>query len=294
MHQDWLLPANAESSVVANAYNEFGFVALWRMLTPSDVADLDAAYREGLSYGTIHPSLDEIADNYDTIFRHPTFERYVRDPRILGHVRAIIGKGIELQHVKFNAKPVSGGGEQPWHQDFPFFPHTNYDLLAVTLYLDDVDENNGALRFLPGSHKGGELTHCDETGQFVYACADQTACSNHPYVLLEVPAGTVTIHHCFAVHSSGQVRDHRERRLLIFQYRADDAVQLAGVIWDSTGLEIARENPIRRARFPDGTTINLRGRSGRLVDVFGNLKPATPLPSVRSLRLDKKNRPDRS
>ena len=31
-----------------------------------------------------------------------------------------------------------GAGEVGWHQDFPFFPHTNYDLLACMFLLDDA------------------------------------------------------------------------------------------------------------------------------------------------------------
>jgi phytanoyl-CoA hydroxylase len=29
-------------------------------------------------------------------------------------------------------------GEFAWHQDFARFPHTNYDLVAVTVMLDDL------------------------------------------------------------------------------------------------------------------------------------------------------------
>jgi hypothetical protein len=55
-------------------------------------------------------------------------------------------------------------------------------------------------------------------------------------------------------------------------------VQLAGPLWDCTGEAILREDPIRRARFPDGTVLTLRGR---LIDVFGNLRPERSLASVK-------------
>ena len=277
----WLLPATASSAEIAATFNEVGFVAITGLLSAGEVAELHAAHDEGIASGALLASKDDMADNYDTIYRHPVFNRWVRDPRLVSPVRTIFNRGIELQHVKYNAKPVTGGGEAPWHQDFPFFPHTNFDLLAATIYFDDADETNGAIRFVPGSHKLGELSHYDGTGRFTYGCSDQAACAQYDAVSLAVPAGTITLHHCFALHASGHVTSGRQRRLLIFQYRAEDNVQLAGPLWDCTGEAIVREDPIRRARFPDGTVITLRGR---LVDVFGNLRPDRELASVKPQR----------
>lgn len=276
--KEWLLPATASPSEVAAVFDELGFVAVKALLSPGEVAELHAAHDEGIASGSLIASKDDMADNYDTIYRHPVFNRWVRDPRLVSMVRTVFNRGIELQHVKYNAKPLTGGGEAPWHQDFPFFPHTNFDLLAATIYFDDADETNGAVRFVPGSHKLGELQHYDETGRFAYGVSDQAACARCDSVSLVVPAGTVTLHHCLALHASGSVTSGRQRRLLIFQYRAEDNIQLAGPIWDCTGEGILREDPLKRARFPDGTVITLRGG---LIDVFGNLKPARALPSVK-------------
>jgi phytanoyl-CoA hydroxylase len=278
MTMKWLLPASAPASDIAATYQEIGFVAISGLLTPADVAALHTAHDEGIASGSLIASKGEMADNYDTIYRHPTFEKWVREPRIVATVRALFQRGIELQHVKYNAKPLTGGGQAPWHQDYPFFPHTNYDLLALTLYFDDADETNGAIRFVPGSHKRGELPHYDRDGKFVYEVHDQSVIRQEDSVPLIAPAGTVSIHHCLTLHCSGEVTSNRQRRLLIFQYRAEDNVQLAGPLWDCTGLPILRESPVRQARFPDGTTVSLRGN---LVDVFGNLKPQRALPSVR-------------
>lgn len=274
----WKLPSTAPTSEIVETYNELGFVAITGLLTADDVAGLHAAHNEGVAAGNLFVSKGEMADNYDTIYRHPTFEKWVHDPRLVAMVRAIFNRGIELQHVKYNAKPLDGGGQAPWHQDYPFFPHTNYDLLALTLYFDDVDETNGALRFVPGTHRQGEVSHLDATGKFVYEVADQALLANAPSVAMVLPPGSITIHHCLTLHCSGEVIQKRERRLLIFQYRAEDNVQLAGPLWDVTGLPILKESSVRQARFPDGTTVNLRGN---LIDVFGNLKPQRSLPSVR-------------
>jgi ectoine hydroxylase-related dioxygenase (phytanoyl-CoA dioxygenase family) len=46
-----------------------------------------------------------------------------------------------------------------WHQDWAFYPHTNENLLALGLLLEDVDESNGPLKVIPGSHRGPVLSH---------------------------------------------------------------------------------------------------------------------------------------
>lgn len=276
--EKWLRSASSPVSEIAATYHALGFVAIGGIVTPEDVAALHRAHDEGIASGSLVASKGEMADNYDTIYRHPTFEKWVRDSRLVAIVRAIFKRGVELQHVKYNAKPLTGGGQAPWHQDYPFFPHTNYDLLALTIYFDDTDESNGAIRFVPGSHLTGELPHYDEAGKFAYEVHDQSVIAQASSIPLVVPAGTVTLHHCLTLHCSGEVTSNRQRRLLIFQYRAEDNVQLAGPLWDCTGLAIAPENTVRKARFPDGTTVSLRGH---LVDVFGNLKPQRALPSVK-------------
>ena len=44
------------------------------------------------------------------------------------------------------------GSPVEWHQDWAFYPHTNDDLLAVGVMLDDMELENGPLLVLPGTH----------------------------------------------------------------------------------------------------------------------------------------------
>lgn len=40
-----------------------------------------------------------------------------------------------------------------YHQDQAYDPHTNSDMLAILLLLDDMNESNGCLHVAPGSHR---------------------------------------------------------------------------------------------------------------------------------------------
>ena len=71
--------------------------------------------------------------------------------------RRCSGPTVRLQTTKLNTKAPGGGAAVEWHQDWAFYPHTNDDLLAIGLILADVDEANGPLMVIPGSHKGPTL-----------------------------------------------------------------------------------------------------------------------------------------
>lgn len=172
--------------------------------------------------------------------RHPAFLDLCKDSRIVGVVRALLGDNLQLQHSKLTTKPpVQGRGACPWHQDFGFFPHTNTDLVAVGVLLDDATEDNGCLSVIPGSHKLGPLNHA-KNGYFSGQCVEQdTLDTAAAPVAMPCRAGGITIHHCLTLHSSPENISGNSRRMAVYQYRAADAYQLAAHVWIDTGLQIS-------------------------------------------------------
>ena len=63
-------------------------------------------------------------------------------------------------------KAAHYGSPVEWHQDWAFYPHTNDDILAIGVMLDDTDLENGPLMVVPGSHKGPVWNHHGEDGRF--------------------------------------------------------------------------------------------------------------------------------
>jgi len=158
-------------------------------------------------------------------------------------IRPLIGEAIQLQHSKLATKPLARGvGPFGWHQDFAYFPHTNTDLCAVMVLLDDADAENGCLNVVRGSHRLGLLGH-DRDGVFQGHCVETEHWEAHPehVVPLALPAGSISIHHCLTLHGSQANRSGRPRRALIFQYRAADAHQFADRVFADTGTPIHGE-----------------------------------------------------
>ena len=210
-------------------------VTVWRELIESP-AVLDSEKHGHLAESTLH--LLELTA------KHPSFLNLARDPRIVGRLQDLMGPDIALSHSKLAAQAKTAGkGGFGWHQDFAFFPHTNTNLIAVMVMLDDATPENGCMRMVRGSHGHGLLNHADSGGNFTYQCQEKSRWESRPDLVTPITprAGGISLHHCLTLHGSGPNPSGLPRRGLVFQYRADDAYQLADTVFTDTGLLISGE-----------------------------------------------------
>ena len=162
----------------------------------------------------------------------PSVAELVRDPKLVGILTRLMGPGVRFQVSKLNMKSAGFGAPVEWHQDWAFYPHTNQNLLATGIMLDDVDEDNGPLMVVPGSHKGPVYDH-HFNGYFCGAI-DPANCDLDfsKAAMLTGRAGSMTFHHVRAVHGSALNRSAKQRRLLLFQFTAVDAWPLVEPVND--------------------------------------------------------------
>jgi ectoine hydroxylase-related dioxygenase (phytanoyl-CoA dioxygenase family) len=219
------------------AYRRDGFIVVPDVLSSATLAALDAAVGTIVSRAAsttahddvydLEPSHTAAAPRVRRIKRphllDPAFAAVTRDPSILAVLRALIGPAIRFDQSKLNMKSAEYGSPVEWHQDWAFYPHTNDDLCAMGVMLDDCTEENGPLLCIPGSHLGPVLDH-HANGAVVGAIdpaasgidfSRAVACSGR--------AGSISVHHVRTLHGSALNRSARPRRLLLLQYAAADA-----------------------------------------------------------------------
>jgi len=109
---------------------------------------------------------------------HPAFDAVVRRPAVMEILTLLLGPAARLHSSKLNMKAAIYGSPVEWHQDWAFYPHTNDDLLAIGLYLDDCGLENGPLMVIPGSHTRPILDHHVD-GVFCGAIDPSTAKRNY-------------------------------------------------------------------------------------------------------------------
>lgn len=136
-------------------------------------------------------------------------------------VAQLVGPGVKFHHCKLNTKMPGMAAVVDWHQDLPFEPHTNTDLVTTLTLLDDMTEENGCLRVVPGSHRE-RLSHYQGDS---FAGATDPALSDG-FLRDSLPvlgrAGDVCLMHGLAVHGSQANRSDRPRRLFIAEMTAAD------------------------------------------------------------------------
>lgn len=173
------------------------------------------------------------------IEQHEVYRNTLHHEKILAMVSQLIGYGLRCNGNKLNMKQPGYGSPVEWHQDWAFYPHTNDDLLAVGVVIDDMTEENGPLLVIPGSHKGPVYDH-HLNGHFCGAVTDPTF-SDKGTTPVMVKAGGITIHHVRMLHGSVSNTSDKPRRLLLFQYCAIDAFPLGGIVnWDAFNATIVR------------------------------------------------------
>jgi phytanoyl-CoA hydroxylase len=161
---------------------------------------------------------------------HPVFNEIVRSAPVIDILKKLIGPDLRLHGSKLNMKSAQYGSPVEWHQDWAFYPHSNDDILAIGVLLDDCDLANGPMLVAPGTHKGEVWNHHGDDGCFA-GLIDPDSVKDE--IERAVPcmgkAGSMSFHHVRALHGSAQNTSDRPRNLLLYEVAASDAWPLMGV-----------------------------------------------------------------
>ena len=151
----------------------------------------------------------------------------MRNAAMTDMVNQLIGPNLKFHHCKINLKLPGSDTTVHYHQDFLFTPHTNDDVVTALLMLDDVTEENGCLRVVPGSHRGPMLS-LYQGGTFVGAVSGE---EEDRLLSKSIPvtgkAGSVCLMHTRLAHGSAPNGSDRSRNLYICVYSAADAFPIA-------------------------------------------------------------------
>ena len=155
------------------------------------------------------------------------FANVMRNARTVDLCAELIGPGIRFHHGKVNSKLPGSATHVKWHQDFPFEPMSNDDVITCLLFIDDVTLKNGPLEVLPGSHLGPIYSHWHD-GVFTGAVDDSIIASQRDQIFkCTGAAGSVCLMHARLLHGSAPNLTDRPRTLYIATYYAEDAIELS-------------------------------------------------------------------
>jgi phytanoyl-CoA hydroxylase len=147
------------------------------------------------------------------------------DHRLTGLAAQLLGSPVVSFGAAYMVKKAMVGPEALWHQDGHPWEERLGITEAVTLWiaLDDVDETNGALRVIRGTHTRPAqplvTPERPQDGGYFGAGMDPGAIEPADVDLLVLAAGDVSAHHPCLIHGSGPNTSDRDRRALVLRYR---------------------------------------------------------------------------
>ncbi len=156
---------------------------------------------------------DAVRTNFAAHMYSYPFAKLARHPRMVEPVKQLFGEDVYMHQFKINGKNAFDGDVWQWHQDYGTWLNDD-DMpepraMNIAIFLDEVNEFNGPLMFIPGSHKLGVLDagHDVTTTSYPLWTIDNDTIAKlvarGGIVAPKGPAGTMLMFHSCLVHASG-------------------------------------------------------------------------------------------
>ncbi len=158
------------------------------------------------------------------------FERLVKNPKIVAAAVAMSGaKELRLWHDQIQYKPAEKGGVNMWHQDNPLWPPLSPERqVTVWVALDDVDQENGCMGMVPGSHRWGDCMPFLNTLENYQDLPDSYEGRRVEQCLCPVKKGQIHFHDGLTWHASNKNTSGRPRRAIALHFMTEATSLLEG------------------------------------------------------------------
>ena len=154
------------------------------------------------------------------------WETMYAEPLLRG-VRDLIGDDVVAWATHYFCKLPGDGKAVSFHQDASYWGLTPAKTVTVWLALDDTDEENGAMQFLPGSHKVGHIPWKESSEESVLNQQIEDISVFEKPFSNNLKAGEFSLHSSLLVHGSPKNQSSRRRCGLTIRYAPQDVVPLS-------------------------------------------------------------------
>jgi non-haem Fe2+, alpha-ketoglutarate-dependent halogenase len=206
------------SQAAVDAYRRDGFYSPVRVMSAADAQGFRAALEA-------HEA--KLGQPLQSNMRHKTHllftwaDALVHHPKVLDAVEDAIGPDILCWTTTFFIKEANSPGFVSWHQDSTYWGLDPDEVITAWVAFTEVDEANGYMQVIPGSHKIDQLPHVDtfhkdnllSRGQEIAVEVDVNKA-----VGLAMHAGEMSLHHIKLVHGSAANRTGDRRIGLAIRY----------------------------------------------------------------------------
>jgi ectoine hydroxylase-related dioxygenase (phytanoyl-CoA dioxygenase family) len=213
-------------------YDAEGWVIPQFRLPPSRVAQMREALDALLRHNPgVRPeklvSAHVEGDNGEGVRGSRRFLELAMDPEIVELVSGVIGEDVILWGCHVFCKPAAEGYETPWHQDGHYWPIRPLANCTVWVALEESTVENGCLRVIPRSHRGGVLhPHLHEDRHDLTLNQRMAAGSfdEAAAVDLELQPGQMSLHDVYMIHGAKANISDKRRTGVALRYMPSTSV----------------------------------------------------------------------
>jgi ectoine hydroxylase len=194
-----------------------GYLFFPSLFTPAEVKaltdEVPALYAQRRPENVREKGSDAVRTNFAAHLYSYPFAKLARHPRMVEPIVELFGEDVYMHQFKINGKQAFDGDVWQWHQDYGTWAADDQMPAAramnVAIFLDEVNEFNGPLMFIPGSHKQGVLPAQHDTSTTSYplwTISNDTIremVAKGGMVAPKGPAGSMILFHGCLVHASG-------------------------------------------------------------------------------------------
>jgi phytanoyl-CoA hydroxylase len=156
----------------------------------------------------------------------PYFEQILLDSKFEQLAEMVLEEKVNPKNLEYFNKPPKIGKPTPPHQDNYYFMLNPPAAITMWLALEDVDAENGCVRYVKGSHLQGMRPHGkSQIFGFSQAITDYGTQEDLAHeIAFPAKRGDLLIHHSMTIHrADGNTSETRSRKAFGFVYWGESA-----------------------------------------------------------------------
>lgn len=239
----------ALSAAQIDAFEKDGYLILPRMVSATNCelmatvtnAHLAAAlgpleYEVEVGYPGAPKSLDSIGGRTarrlrDAYHRHDSYRAWATNPQLVAILKLLLGESVCLTLAHHNCvmtKHPHFGTATGWHRDIRYWSFLRNELISVWLALDNENENNGGLRFIPRSHRFNIKPEQMDQLDFLRPEVTENQVLFAQGKTVELHQGDVVFFHSGLFHAAGRNNSEAVKESVVFAYHGQSNSPIAG------------------------------------------------------------------
>lgn len=218
-------------------FDRDGFLALDRPFVSTD--DLEVARRlidglferfdelpSDLAYDLgdvqLHDGPQQLPEINDVLRLEPRLLTTAAFARCRDLAAELLGNKVKCSFSHAINKPSHTGAAREWHQDLADAPHlAGVDAVHIWFALQDVNEANGCMRFIPDDEHSRLLPHRQRGGSSLAHALVADGVDRTRAIACPLQGGMATVHRPMTLHSTGPNTTHEPRLAWIMHFHRE-------------------------------------------------------------------------